>query len=148
MGPFTFHAGDVQELDLALIFARDYTSQDTVEQSVAKLRQMIDTIRKCYDTGILPNGNSFFGIDNLPTASSNALKIYPNPAKNKCNVQWAKGNIKRIEIFNETGEKVYGAGFSAGTGIAVEVELDFPAGIYFVRVTNDRTVQVGKIIKK
>ena len=74
------------------------------------------------------------------------LSVYPNPAKDKCKVQCAKCNIKSIEIFNLTGEKVYGAEFSAGTSNAVEVDLDFPAGIYFVKVTSERTVEIEKLI--
>jgi len=146
MGPFTFHPGDVQELDLALVFARDYTGQDTLEPSVAKLQQMIDTIRKSYNNGFLPNGNSFFGIDNQPTASSTALKIYPNPAKDKCEVRSAKSNIRRVEIFNMTGEKVYGADFSSGTGNSVEVRFELPAGVYFVKAESEKAVEVGKLI--
>jgi len=76
------------------------------------------------------------------------LSIYPNPARDKCKVQCAKCNIKSIEILNETGEKVYEAEFSAGAGDAVEVNLDFPMGVYFLRLMSDKTVDVGKLIKK
>jgi len=86
------------------------------------------------------------GMTNLSSAQS--LSLYPNPAKDKCNVQCAKCYIKSIEIFSLTGEKVYGGEFPAGAGDAVEVNLDFPAGVYFVRVTSDKSVEVGKIIKE
>jgi hypothetical protein len=79
---------------------------------------------------------------------NNTIIIYPNPARDKCKVQCAKCNIKNIEIFNLCGEKVYGAEFPAGGGDAVEVNLDFPEGVYFVQVTSDKIVEVGKIIKE
>jgi hypothetical protein len=84
----------------------------------------------------------------IPDINDDPFVIYPNPAKDKCKVQCAKYSIKNIEIFNLTGEKVYRADFSSGKGDAVEVDLDFPAGIYFVRLTNDRTVEVRKIVKQ
>ncbi len=86
------------------------------------------------------------GIDDLKLQGS-GLSIYPNPAEDKCEMRNAKCDIKKIEIFNLCGEKVYGAEFPAGGGDAVEVKLDFPAGVYFVRVTGDKMVEVGKIIK-
>jgi hypothetical protein len=75
------------------------------------------------------------------------LSIYPNPAEDKCEMRNAKCDIKKIEIFNLSGERVYYSEFPAGTGKVVEVELNFPAGVYFVRVTGDKMVEVGKLIK-
>jgi hypothetical protein len=85
----------------------------------------------------------YFGINEL---KESRLSIYPNPAKDKCKVQSAKCKIKYIEIFNLTGEKVYGAEFSQGTGDAVEVKLDFPRGIYFVKVTDEIGMSVRKLV--
>jgi hypothetical protein len=85
-----------------------------------------------------------FGISEL---QSSEILIYPNPAKDKCEVRSAKCDIKNIQIFSLTGEKVYEEDIQAGGGDAVEVDLDFPAGIYFVQVTSERTVKVGKIVK-
>jgi hypothetical protein len=83
------------------------------------------------------------GIKELSPAS---LSLYPNPAKDKCQVQSAKCNIKSIEIFNLTGDKVYRAEFPVGTGNSVEVDLDFPAGIYFVRVMDEKGMGVQKLV--
>ncbi len=74
------------------------------------------------------------------------FSISPNPAKDKCEVQCAKCDIKSIEIFNLTGAKVYGAEFSTGRGDAVEVDIDFPAGIYFVKITHEKGLSVQKLV--
>ena len=89
--------------------------------------------------------SAYIGINEL---KESMISLYPNPAKDKCQVSIPKSHIKNIEIYNLTGEKVYGAEFPRGTEDVVELNLDFPAGVYFVRVTNERTVEVGKIIKK
>jgi hypothetical protein len=147
MGPFTFHPGDVQELDLALVFARDYISQDTVEQSVAKLRQMIDTIRKSYNTGLLPNGNSFFGIDNQPSASFTALKIYPNPANKEITIETSSTPAaSQLSIMNLNGQQLITRQITQP-----KTQLDIsslPSGVYFVRLTNNKTVEVRKFVKE
>jgi hypothetical protein len=115
----------------------------------------------CNNRAEIDTACKYLSVGNL--TPDNIFSLYPNPAKNKCKVQCAESNIKSIEIFNAMGEKVYGAEFSAGTGNSVELDLDFPAGLYFVRVTtvdpcgrpgshtpltNEKTVEVGKIIKQ
>jgi hypothetical protein len=86
----------------------------------------------------------YVGINNQQESK---FSLYPNPAKDKCKVQYANCNIKSIEIFNEMGVKVYGADFSSGTGNSVEIDLDFPPGVYFMRVTNvGATLAVARVV--
>jgi hypothetical protein len=92
--------------------------------------------------------STYTGISEITGSLDNSIRVYPNPAKDKCQVSSVKCNIKSIEIFNLTGEKVYGAEFPGGTGDVVEINLDFPAGVYFVRVTNDKAVEVAKLVKQ
>ena len=148
MGPFTFHPGDVQELDLALVFARDYNSQDTVEQSVAKLQQMIDTIRKSYNTGLLPNGNSFFGINAQSANSSTALKIYPNPANETINLLFDRpvNDLVKIQIINTNGTVVYSFSLIP-SGRKVQLDVSgLAAGIYIINVQAKDFTANGKAI--
>jgi hypothetical protein len=148
MGPFTFHPGDVQELDLALVFARDYTSQDTVEQSVAKLRQMIDTIRKSYITGKLPNGTSFFGIENQPTASSASLKIYPNPANETINLLFDRSvnDLVKVQIINISGVEVFSLSL-VPSGRKVQLDASgLAGGIYIINIQAKDFTTNGKAI--
>jgi len=82
VGPFTFHPGEMKELDLAFVFARDYTSPDTLA-SVAKLMQMIDIVRNAFTTNKVPGGGSFMMTPELPELKSLNCKVYPNPAVSK-----------------------------------------------------------------
>jgi hypothetical protein len=75
------------------------------------------------------------------------ISIYPNPAEAKCEVRSAKCDIKNIQLINLMGERVYSRDYPAGTGNSVEVGLDLPAGVYFVRVTGANVVEVGKVVK-
>jgi hypothetical protein len=89
--------------------------------------------------------HTVLGINNL-LSQDRSIVIYPNPAKNKCEVQCAKCKIKSIEIFNLAGEKVYDTGFSSGTDDSIEVSFDLPAGIYFVKVMDEKNMIVKKMI--
>jgi hypothetical protein len=148
MGPFTFHPGDVQEVDLALIFARDYTGEDTVEPSVVKLDQMIDIVRNSYSTGVLPNGGSFFGIDNHSAISDNVLKIYPNPAKETVNLLFNRtvNDQVDIRILNTSGIVVNSLSLHpSGRIVSINVK-GLPAGIYFINVMTKEFTTSGKLI--
>ena len=148
MGPFTFKPGDVQEVDIAFVFARDYTGQDTLEPSVAKLGQMIDIIRKSYNTGTLPNGNSFFGINDPTNHSSSEMKIFPNPSYNIINILFNRpvnGNLK-ILIINTSGMEVYSSNvFSSGKNLQLDVR-GLAAGIYIINVQAKDFATNGKVI--
>ncbi len=148
MGPFTFRSGDVQELDIAFVFARDYDSQDTLEPSVSKLRQMIDIVRNSYNTGKLPDGNSFFGIDKQPETSSNKLKIYPNPATNLVNIILEKpfNEMVKIKIINTSGFEVYSSEIiNSGKKIQVDVS-GLSSGMYIVTLKTKDFNSNGKLV--
>jgi hypothetical protein len=100
-----------------------------------------------WGTPLAPSCSELVTVEETEKPIVPAISVIPNPAKDKCQVQSAKCHIKNIEIYNLMGEKVYGAEFPAGAGDAVEVDLDFPAGIYFVKVTSEKGVMVGKVVK-
>jgi hypothetical protein len=147
MGPFTFHPGDVQQVDVALVFARDYTGQDTTQgPSVTKLDRMIDIVRNSYNTGKLPNGDPFFGIQNQAPLSSNTLKIYPNPTTNEVTIELSPTSSQgTLSLLNINGQEVMKCTVRIKTQIDIS---NLPGGVYFVRVTNDKTVLTGKLIKQ
>lgn len=148
MGPFTFKPGDVQEVDLAFVFARDYTGQDTLEPSVAKLRQMIDIVRNSYNTGKLPDGNSFFGINEQTNTPSSKIMIYPNPASNRVNILLEKPFNEKlgIKIINTSGIEVYSSEImNPGKKIGIDVSA-FTAGMYIISVQGKDFDAKGKVI--
>jgi len=147
MGPFTFRPGDVQEVDIAFVFARDYTGQDT-EPSVAKLRQMIDIVRNSYITGTLPDGNSFFGINEKTNNTSTALTIYPNPASDQVNILFDRpvNEMVRIQIINTRGSEVYSSNMIP-TGKKIQIDVSgLASGIYIINVQAKNFTAKGKVI--
>ena len=149
MGPFTFKPGDVQELDIAFVFARDYTGQDTLEPSVAKLRQMIDIVKNSYTSGVLPDGGSFFGVNKLPGESSSGIKIWPNPATDRITIEIkSQNNTKNflISIYDIQGQLVFEKSVSQKS---MNINISsFISGVYIVKLSNNKGVEMSKFIKE
>jgi hypothetical protein len=75
------------------------------------------------------------------------LSLYPNPASDKITIE--KSPIpaqSQLFIMNVNGQKLITQHISERKTV-IDIST-LPSGVYFVRVTNDRTVEVGKIIKQ
>jgi hypothetical protein len=74
------------------------------------------------------------------------FKLYPNPATDKITVETSEVTQESyLAILNFEGEQLM---TSQITQPKTEVDISsLPRGVYFVRLTNDRTVEIGKFIK-
>ena len=90
-----------------------------------------------YDSG-------YIGINKLQVSR---LPLYPNPATDKITVETSEASKEsNLEIVNIEGQQ-----FITRQITDTKTQLDIstlPSGVYFVRVTNDKTVKMGKIIKQ
>lgn len=75
------------------------------------------------------------------------INLFPNPATDKITIERpAKDEKGRLTILNVEGQELI-------TRQLLEPKMEInthtlPVGIYFVRITNDRTVEMGKFIKQ
>ena len=136
MGPFTFHPGQMEEVDLAFIFARDYAGQDTLFPSVGKLRQMIDIIRNSFITNKLPNGNSFNGLDDLRDQTSFFVNFYPNPTSSFVNIDFDKSlhESAMVYLLDYKGILLKSFDLRPGTTHYNINTSDLPNGMYLIQV--------------
>jgi len=74
------------------------------------------------------------------------MKIYPVPSSSKITIETSEiPDNTSLTILNLNGQTLI---IRQITGPKRQVDFtDLPGGVYFVRLSNDRTVQVGKIIK-
>ncbi len=76
----------------------------------------------------------------------NKISILPNPAKDKITISYpALTGITNLSIFNVSGEKVIERQLTDN-----ETQIDIsalPRGVYFVRVQDEKMVEVGKFLK-
>ncbi|MBW6478930.1 MAG: T9SS type A sorting domain-containing protein, partial [Bacteroidales bacterium] len=102
--------------------------QDAEENIVSEVAENEITI-----TGDLTLIANFLLINNVSDVWENQLTIYPNPASDIINFM-SNDNIRNLEIFNLTGQKVYDTQVNYN-----QYKLDvagLPQGFYLVRLTN------------
>ena len=91
------------------------------------------------------NGIPFSVKENI-TSKSNLI-LYPNPAKDKITISHLHiTGITQLSIFNVNGEKVMEKQLTNN-----ETQIDIsalPRGVYFVRVQNEKMVEVAKMVKE
>ena len=78
---------------------------------------------------------------------SNTLSIYPNPSFTQITFEIsAIPTIGQLSIMNLTGQELIS---QQVTELKTVIDISgLPSGVYFVRLTGDKTVEVGKIIKE
>ncbi len=86
--------------------------------------------------------SSLTGINELN--NSTTVKMFPNPAAEKITIEaQTRGSLT---ILNLEGQKLL---IHQITEHKTQIDISsLPKGVYFVRITNDRMVEVGKIIKQ
>jgi hypothetical protein len=76
-----------------------------------------------------------------------SLEIYPNPSSCFITVNASEIPVKgQLSIMNMNGQQLITTQI---TGPKIQINIsDLPCGIYTLRLTNEKTTQVGKVIKK
>jgi hypothetical protein len=156
-GPFTFHPGDVQEVDIAYVWANSYHSADS---SKNLLKARLYELRQRVLDGeiIIPNGE--LNIDEA-RGGNISLRIYPNPAKDRIYVGMSGSGedgetpgpgdrdtgreAKEYCITNVMGTKVMSGRL---TGKTPEVNIsNLTRGIYIFSVRTEKGMVNEKFVK-
>jgi hypothetical protein len=107
-----------------------------------------ESVPTSYDAMTTVSGT---GIETFGTGNQMQFRVYPNPAKDRINVEYylpASGSV-RIDILNLCGSIVvntYTRAFSSGKNNVGFDLLNLPPGYYFVRIITPSGVQVRKVI--
>jgi hypothetical protein len=80
------------------------------------------------------------------------LKVYPNPASNQINISYhlKDANLVKIELFNQKGqllEQLLNTKQHIGKHHLKRIISDYPAGIYFCKLSFGNKAQTTKFIK-
>jgi hypothetical protein len=145
-GPFTFQPGAVQELDLAYTFARDYTGNYPIG-SIGILGERTDSIRKHFISNVLPDGNSFNGIDNRTETSSNWVQLFPNPASSRAYIRFDRNENEpvNIRIYNANGILIQsGRRTTVNRKIALDL-TGLTSGLYLISIESKSEAVTKKL---
>jgi len=83
------------------------------------------------------------GIENLSQTNFN---IYPNPTIGQFNIELYNNDESIISIYSITGKTIFNKQYTSNE--LIEINLDAPSGLYFVKVETDKGVFTEKIIKQ
>jgi uncharacterized delta-60 repeat protein len=93
------------------------------------------------------NGDNIISVEEI-NGENNSLILFPNPASDELKIENAELRIKKIEIYNTVGEKVF---FQPETNNQQHVTIsvaDITPGIYFITVTDQAGNKVTKKVVK
>jgi hypothetical protein len=147
-GPVTFKPGDVQELDIAFVWARDYGGKSPAS-SVDKLRLMTDKVSTAFITNRLPDGSSFNGIADPLKTSAYPIIVYPNPSSSWLNIEFVQGSPPsdmKIELMTSQGNCIKSIFINDYRKLIALDISEIPSGFYFVRLTTKESMTVKKVV--
>jgi photosystem II stability/assembly factor-like uncharacterized protein len=140
-GPYTMEPGEINEIDIAFVFGRDFTNPNSWA-AIPVVQQRIDSIRKGFIHNITPCG-SFQNVkeNNMNTG----LKIYPNPASSYFTLSTQNNNEnKTVSVFTMDGVLVKQQSFSDEE---TQVETSgLSSGLYIVEVKTSTKSYYRKVI--
>jgi hypothetical protein len=144
MGPFTFNPNQPEIIDLAFVFARNYTDS-SARAAVPVMNTYIDSIRSYFRNDYTPCGGNFSGIQ-ATKAPVQGITIFPNPATQYINVLcFELGTITNYTVYDIRGTMLK-AGQLAG-GVPGRISLaGFAGGIYVLSATDGHRVVTRKFV--
>ncbi len=146
VGPFTFLPGEMKELDLAFVFARDYTSPDTLA-SVTKLMQMIDNVRHAFTTNTVPGGGSFMLVPELAEKKQLTCNIYPNPAEFQVHIIFDTPISEQatLRLIDCHGRLILSQKMGSGTTETVVYLSGLSQGLYLLVIQSNHSMTTKKL---
>ena len=144
-GPFTFKPGDVQHLDIAYTFARDYNSNDPFA-SVELLKQRVDSLREYISTKNILELPEILNINNH-SLKEQSIKIYPNPVRyGLINIKFDNEHTNSFYYITD----IYGRIMSSGTLSKGEKHYikvtGLKSGIYILSIVSNNIIYHKKFI--
>jgi hypothetical protein len=143
IGPFTFEAGSVEYLDIALVTAPGDQGVDSKEL----LEEYVEAIRAEYIKNPEEFGNQYLGAEELVFEPNESISIFPNPTKgDQIHINLPKEQEANYFIYNATSQLVK-QGFLL-TQKQQEMDIsDLPSGWFVLEVIQNGKAYRTKLIK-
>ena len=143
-GPFTFHPGDVQEVELAYVFANSYQGADSSKNLL--IERLYELRQRVLDGEIIiPNDELDI---NEQSTSVHKFKIYPNPASKVIYIETKELSSGKAEyrIINPMGTVIASGSIMTETKNEINISGMKP-GFYIITVITENGIASNKFIK-
>ncbi|MFH1321060.1 MAG: Ig-like domain-containing protein [Bacteroidota bacterium] len=148
IGPISFSMNDTINIDLAFVFARDYTGNNLT--SVSLLKQRIQSIQDAYNNGITPCGDSSCSdFTNIPKSQKVLYNfiLYPNPAKEYLVIDFQpKSKNAHYRVYDLTGRVVIKGSLKSNKINTIQTG-SLNSGFYFISIFDGGNIYNNKFIK-
>jgi hypothetical protein len=145
-GPFTFKPGDVQQLDLAFAFARDYTGSGNLAP-IEILQQRVDSLRKMVIEDGLLELPEIMSVQPVLSQSQTFL-VHPNPAGSEIRFSLeVEDQHTSYSIVSVSGMVVSSGKLGSGQNPVINIQ-NLHKGIYFLVVNHKDGVMRTKFVKQ
>ena len=147
-GPFTFKPGDVQHLELAYTFSRNYS--DTSRLAALPIMQArVDSLRSYFKAERTPCGSIFSSIEKKKNTES-GLRVYPNPAKDYCIIEYTSNinEVISINVFDINGRVVISKKTNTIIGkntFSINTN-ELNSGVYIIKVETSLDNKVVRLV--
>ncbi|MEI7595826.1 MAG: T9SS type A sorting domain-containing protein [Bacteroidota bacterium] len=147
-GGFTFMPGATQHFELAYTFNRNYT--DTSRLAALPIMQArVDSLRSYFKAERTPCGSIFASIEKKNDIE-NSLKVYPNPAKDFCKIEYIceKSEAIIISVYDINGRVVIAKKANTIIGknsISLNTN-ELNSGVYIVKVESNSENKVVRLV--
>ena len=113
-GPFTLLPYDTAEVDLAFVFARDYTGSGNLAP-IPIMKERIDSIRAYYLAGQTPCNDFVISVEELEKEElPSFFSIYPNPFSDFITLDNQSNESMEMVIYNLLGKELMRKNIPAG----------------------------------
>ena len=139
-GAGTYTYGD--EVTISIETNEDWSFQNWTENGNVLTNEKAFTFIATADRSFVAH---LLYTEGISEQNDNKTLIYPNPVNDKLIVE-AQEALGTVEIYNLMGALVYSQKDCANK---VEIQTaDLPMGIYFIRLTNDKTSETRRFVKE
>jgi len=145
MGPFTFLPGDRQELDVAFVWARQYTDS-LPSAAVNLLTDRVDQVRYSFYHDTTPCGGSFSGVVS-PERPEQSLLLYPNPVRDIMYIVRTGEPMSAVFDILDLPGRIVRSGTVEGSSKALVSVGDLKPGLYFICLRNRNGIQSARFLK-
>jgi hypothetical protein len=145
MGPFTFAPGEMKEIDLALVFARNFNDPDN-RAAIPVMQQRVDSLRKYFKYDYTPCSGSFFSVQQKETDNF-VFHVFPNPATNLLNFEIANADKNSVvTILDLYGNKIMSRNLNNKMNGSFDIS-GLSRGMYLISILNGNKYLSKKFVK-